>query len=169
VAAVAVLFLAAGGIAFAKYTEHDRKALAKIEASIQELEGKRIDYKKFLEVMERIRAFDADQHVWIDVLYDVLDALPTNEELVINHLEMNQSEGRLVLKTKAKNRDSATTAVRKLDEFRREGKDRPRFKTGIGPQTEKKGEKYPYVQDLRIAVLRDDAVKKGPAKSKSIG
>jgi hypothetical protein len=79
---------------------------------------------------------------------------------------MNQSESRLVLKTKAKNRDTATTAVRKLDEFRREGKDRPRFKTSIGPQSEKKGEKYAYVQDLRITLLRDDAVKKGSAKSK---
>ena len=166
VAAVAVLFVAAGGIAFAKFTAPDRKTLAKIESSIQELEGKRADHKKFLEVMDRIREFDAEQHVWVDVLYDVLYVLPTNEELVINHLEMNQSESRLVLKTKTKNRDTATTAVRKLDEFRREGKDRPRFKTSIGPQSEKKGEKYAYVQDLRITLLRDDAVKKGSAKPK---
>jgi len=169
VAAVAVLFVAAGGIAFAKFTAPNRKILATIESSIQELEGKHSDNKKFLEVMERIREFDAEQHVWVDVLYDVFNVLPTNEELVINHLEMNQSESRLVLKTRAKNRDTATTAVRKLDEFRREGKDRPRFKTSIGPQSEKKGEKYAYVQDLRITLLRDDGVKKGPAKPKSAG
>jgi len=167
VAAVAVLFVAAGGIAFAKFTEPDRKTLARIEGSIKELEAKRSDHKKFLEVMERIREFDAGQHVWVDVVFDVLSALPTNEELVINHLEMNQSEGRLTLKTKAKNRDTATTAVRRLEEFRREGKDRPRFKAGIGPQTEKKGEKYPYVQDLRIAILRDDAPKKGTTQRTS--
>jgi hypothetical protein len=167
VAAVAVLFVAAGGIAFAKFTEPDRKTLARIENSIKELEAKRSDHKKFLEVMERIREFDAGQHVWVDVMFDVLCALPTNEELVINHLEMNQSEGRLTLKTKTKNRDTATTAVRRLEEFRREGKDRPRFKAGIGPQTEKKGERYPYVQDLRIAILRDDAPKKGTTKRTS--
>ena len=164
VAAVAVLFIAAVGIALAQFTAPDRNTLARIESSIQELESKRADYKKFLEVMDRIREFDAEQHVWVDVLYDVFSALPTNEELVINHLEMNQSDGRLVLKTKAKNRDTATTAVRNLDEFRREGKERPRFKTSIGPQTEKRGEKYPYVQDLRITLLRDDPVKKGPVK-----
>jgi len=169
VAAVAVLFVAAGGIAFAKFTAPDRKALARIESSIQELEGRRADNKKFLDVMDRIREFDGEQHVWVDVLYDVFYVIPTNEELVINHLEMNQSESRLVLKTKAKNRDTATTAVRGLNEFRREGKDRPRFKTSIGPQSEKRGEKYPYVQDLRITVLRDDAVKKGPAKPKTSG
>lgn len=166
VAAVAVLFVAAGGIAFAQFTAPYRKTLARIESSIQELEGKRGENKKFLEVMERIRAFDAEQHVWVDVLYDLFSALPTNEELVVNNLEMYQSESRLVLKTRTRNRDTATAAVRRLDEFRREGKDRPRFKTGIGPQTEKRGEKYAYVQDLRITVLRDDVSKKGPAKSK---
>jgi len=169
VAAVAVLFIAAGGIALAQFTAPDRNTLARIESSIQELESKRADYKKFLEVMDRIREFDAEQHVWVDVLYDVFSALPTNEELVINHLEMNQSDGRLVLKTKAKNRDTATTAVRNLDEFRREGKERPRFKTSIGPQTEKRGEKYAFVQDLRVTILRDDAPKKSSAKSKSTG
>lgn len=167
VAAVTVLFVAAGGIAFAKFTAPERKTLARIENSIQELESKRADNKKLLEVMERIHEFDAEQHVWVDVLYDLFNALPTNEELVVNNLEMNQSEGRLVLKTKTKNRDTATAAVRKLDEFRREGKDRPRFRTSIGPQTEKKGEKYAYVQDLRITILRDDAATKESAKSKS--
>jgi len=167
VAAVALLFVAAGGIAFAQFTAPDRRTLAKIESLIQELEDRRADNKKFLDVMERIRGFDAEQHVWVDVLYDLFSALPTNEELVINHLEMNQSESRLVLRTRAKNRDTATTAVRRLDEFRREGKDRPRFKTSIGPQSEKKGEKYAYVQDLRITVLRDDVVKKGSVKPKS--
>jgi len=167
VAAVAVLFFAASGIALAKFTANDRKTLATIESSIRELEEKRTDSKKFLELMDRIREFDADQNVWVDVLYDLFNALPTNEELVVNHLEMNQLESRLVLKTKAKNRDTATSAVRRLDEFRREGKDRPRFKAAIGPQSEKKGEKYPFVQDLRITVLRDDPLKKGPAKAKS--
>jgi len=167
VAAVAVLFLAAGGIAFAKFTAADRKALARIESSIAELEVKQSNNKKFLEVMDKVREFDADQQIWVDVLYDLIDVLPTNEELVITHLELNQSESRLVLKTKAKTRDTATTAVRRLEEFRREEKDRPRFKASIGPQTEKKGERYAYVQDLRIAILRDDAVKTGSTKRKS--
>jgi len=167
VAAVAVLFLAAGGIAFAKFTAADRKTLARIESSIAELEVKQSNNKKFLEVMDKLREFDADQQIWVDVLYDLINVLPTNEELVITHLEMNQSESRLVLKTKAKTRDTATTAVRRLEEFRREEKDRPRFKASIGPQTEKKGERYAYVQDLRIAILRDDAVKTGSTKRKS--
>jgi len=169
VAAVAVLFLAAGGIAFAKFTAADRKTLARIESSIAELEVKQSNNKKFLEVMDKVREFDADQQIWVDVLYDLINVLPTNEELVITHMEMNQSESRLVLKTKAKTRDTATAAVRRLEEFRREGKDRPRFKASIGPQTEKKGERYAYVQDLRIAILRDDAVKKGSTKRKSAG
>ena len=151
----------------AKFTEPQRKELARIESSVAELEAKESDNKKFLEVMDRIREFDADQQIWVDVLYDLFNVLPTNEELVITHLEMNQSESRLTLKTKAKTRDTATAAVRRLEEFRREGKDRPRFKASIGPQTEKKGEKYAYVQDLRVAILRDDAATKGPTKRKS--
>jgi len=159
-AAVALLFVAAGGVAFARYTRDDRMELASIEKQISELEAKRSDNKKFLDFVERVRGFEKDQHVWVDVLHDLIGVLPTTQELVITQLDMQQEDGRVVLKTKAVNRDVPTQAVRKLEEFRREGAELPRFKATIGPQSEKKGEKYPFVQDLRISILRDNQTKK---------
>jgi hypothetical protein len=51
---LAVLFVAAGGIAFAQFTAPSRKTLARIESSILELEGKRSENKKFLELLQHL-------------------------------------------------------------------------------------------------------------------
>lgn len=163
-AAVAVLFLAAGGVGFAQFTKEDRAHLADIEKQIAELEDRRSDNRKFMDFVGRVRGFDKEQHVWVDVLFDVFKVLPPTKELVIAQLDVQQDDGRLTLKTKAAGRDTATLAVRKLEEFRREGKTLPRFKVTIGPQSEKKGEKYPFVQDLKISILRDDEAKKGSSR-----
>lgn len=166
-AAVAILFLAAGGVGFAQFTKDDRARLATIEAQIKELEERQPDNKKFMDFVQQVRDFDQGQYVWVDVLYDLISVLPSTEHLVITQLDMQQEDGKLVLKTKAKDRDTPTQAVRKLEEFKREGKPLPRFKATIGPQSEKQGEKYPFVQDLRVSILRDDEEKKGSGKKSS--
>jgi hypothetical protein len=75
---------------------------------------------------------------------------------------MNQEEGRVVLKTQAKSRDTATKTIDQLEAFRREGREGQRFKVSMGGgQTEKKGQDYPYRQDLKIDILDDDAGTKG--------
>ena len=96
----------------------------------------------------------------MDVLYDIQSVLPGNDELVLTHMEFNQEEGRVLLRTKAVNRDTATKVQRALSEFRREGRDKLRFQAVVGPQDEKKKEKYPYAQDFRVVVLNDDADKR---------
>ena len=106
-------------------------------------------------LMEEIDNFDGGQLVWVDVLHDVFSLLPPNQEMLLTHIEMNQKDGKLTLKTKAKDRETATDVIRKLEEFQREGRDRPRFKAGMGPQTEKKKDRYPFTQDLRVTVLDD--------------
>lgn len=161
-AAIALLFLSAASIVIARTTKPDRDELARIEQSIAELEEKRDQHKKFQEVVEQVRQFDGKQLVWVDVLYDIMQHMPPNEEWLITNVDMNQKERRVVLKTKSKNRDTPLDIVKKLEAFRREGKDRPRFDASTGQQSEKRGEKYPFQQDLRITVLDDDAaVKKG--------
>ncbi len=166
-AAIGVLFLTAGGVALAQFTKEDRRTLAAIEEKIGELEGRRSENQKFAAFMEKVRGFDGEQHVWVDVLYDVIMTLPTTESLVITQLEMHQEEGRLTVKTKAKDRNTATDAVRRLEEFRRENRDRPRFKALAGAQSEKKGEKYPSFQDLKVTILPDVGGKKETPKGGS--
>jgi len=158
IAAVAVLFVGAAAMGVSQYRKDDREKLEQIEVAIKELSSQKDENEKFIRLVQQVKDFDAEQHVWIDVLQDVFSQLPTNQELVVMHSEMDQSQGRMVLKTKAKNRDTATIALNKLHAFRREGRTLPRFKAVIGPQSEKKGEVYPFLQDLRILIL-DDRVK----------
>ncbi|GAF79130.1 unnamed protein product, partial [marine sediment metagenome] len=156
VAAIVVLFAAAAGVAFAQYTKPSREKLAALERSIQRLEEKRGENKKFLNLVAEVKGFDTEQHVWVDVLYEIFSLLPSNQEMVLTHVEMNQKEGRVTLKTRMKKHETATEVIRRLGEFRREDRDRPRFKISMGSQTEKKRDKYPFVQDLRIWILDDE-------------
>lgn len=155
IAAGLVMLLGASTWLFAKYTEPKRTALAKIDARISELEAKESDYVKFLDMMDDIRSFDEDQLVWVDVLYDIFSQLPPHQEFVVNQVDMQQDKNLVVLKTQAKDRDIPVDLTRKLEAFRREGKQAQRFRVSTGPQKEKKGEIYPFAQDLRIEVLND--------------
>ena len=128
-------------------------------ASIDE-DGKRSRYRKFLAIMEDVRDFDAGQHNWIDVLYDVFSMLPPHEEFVVNKMDIRREKDRIILNTQAKDRDVPVQLIRTLEAFRQEGKNEPRFKVSMGPQKEKKGERYPFVQDLRIRVLKDESREK---------
>jgi hypothetical protein len=158
--------MVAGVVAFAQYTRPDRLRLANLQEEIKTLKGNEADYRKFLTFVEAVEKFDQDQHVWVDVLYDIFSVLPPNDEIVLTHLEMDQKEGRVTLKAKAIERDTATKVVRNLRDFRREGHDKQRFEAVVGPQTERKGEKYPFWQDFRITVL-DDSAPAGKSKESS--
>ena len=155
VAAVVALFLGAGGVGLAEYSRSDRQELAKLEKRIGALKRNRVDNKRFLELVQVINEFDSGQHVWIDVLRDVMSVLPSNEEFVLTRVELKQSDGVVTLKTKAKRRDIPTSVLRELHEFRRNGCPNQRFEVTLGSETEKRRERYPHHQKLRIKVLDD--------------
>jgi len=164
VAAVIALFAAAGAVAFAAATKPSRDRLAQMERRIKELKEDSDDNAKFLKIVDDVREFDESQHVWVDVLREVVSNLPSNEDLVLTQLDMDQKEGRVVLKTKAKRRDMALDTIRRLEEFHRDGRERPRFKAQMGVQSEKAGQEYPYTQDLRITILNDENKKGGSTR-----
>ncbi len=168
-AAVVVLFVAAVGVAFAQYTKPGRDTLAEVEKQIAGLERDERANERFLKVVDQIVAFDEDQQIWVDVLYEIIALLPSNQEIVLNQIDMNQKEGRITLKTRTADRDTPTNIVRALRSYRRDGRTEPRFDCGIGPQTEKKGEKYPYYQDLKIQVMDDRSPKEKSSKRSSGG
>jgi len=160
-AAVVLLFAAAGGVGFASITRPDRERLASVERRIAELKQNARDQEKFVKTMAQVRSFDAEQRVWVDVLMDIVTNLPSNEDLVLTHLSMDHKDGRVVLKTKSKNRDIPMEAIRRLQAFRRDGCELPRFRVVMGAQTEKGDADYPSTQDLRITILDDAPKKKG--------
>jgi len=164
VAAVIALFLAAGVVWFSEHTRPGRERLAQVEAQIAELESKTDENEKFLKFMDEVHKFD-EQHVWVDVLHDIISSLPSHEELVLAGVKMDQEEGEVTLKTEAANRDTATKAIDSLVAFRREGCKKQRFKVSMGAQTEKKGQDYPYRQDLKVEILDDEPDRKGPKGS----
>ncbi|MBI4719228.1 MAG: pilus assembly protein PilM [Planctomycetes bacterium] len=167
VAAVVLLFAAAGAVGVAGSTRADRATLARLQARIAELRAQETDNKKFLELVEGrngLREFDSAQHVWVDVLRDIMQVLPGTEELVLLEIDTDQEGDRVVLKTKSKTRRAAQEAINRLAEFRREGREVPRFKAGMGAQSEKPKEKYPYLQDIRIDILDDAAKATTPGK-----
>lgn len=157
VAAVVALFAVAGIGGFARATKPDRMKLKQIKSDIEAIRDEERDYKKFLAIVEEVEAFDAGQYVWPDVLLNIVSVLPSHRDLVIESLELRQDDGEVKMKTRAKQREIATQVVQQLEAFRRPDCKKPRFDASFGPQTEKRGELYPFSQDFEVIVLDDDA------------
>ncbi|MFQ5412914.1 MAG: pilus assembly protein PilM [Phycisphaerae bacterium] len=164
-AGAVVLFVVAGVLGASAYTKPARDELARIEARIAELEAEQGEYTRFLKLMDTIEGFDTDQLIWVDVLYDIFSVLEDNKTLVLSQIEMNQKDQFVLLKTRTKDAHTATDVAKALQAFRREGCTKPRFKVIVGAQAEKRGQRYPYVQDLRIKVLNDKPRQKGTERS----
>lgn len=162
VASVGLLFVAAAVVAVAGVTRPSREELARILSQIETLRAEESDQRKFLELVNGpggIAEFDEQQHIWVDVLHDAMSVLPSHENLVCDQIDLNQKDDRITLRTRARQRSVPLDAIRQLEDFRREGRERPRFKASMGPQNEKPGEKYPFQQDLRIQILDDGLTK----------
>jgi type IV pilus assembly protein PilM len=162
VAAVIASFVVAGVVVAAQVTADDRRILAQLDRQITALEKNLDDNKKFLKLVNEIEGFDEDQQVWVDVLYDLVQALPSNQELVLSEVIMRQKENEIALKIKGKERDTGTKVVDALNGYRREGETEPLFKAKIhGDRKPDEGEDYPFHQDVRIAVLKSRSLKRG--------
>jgi type IV pilus assembly protein PilM len=144
------LLLIAPVVGLAGWSAPKRAELARIKSEIKELQEDSKKRTTFLKFVDSVRSFDRDQYVWVDVLHDIFQLLPNNEELVILQIDLQQKDGRVTLKTKTIDRDTPTQIVRRLEEF--EGEDGSGFKVVVGPQSEKKGERYAWWQDIRITI-----------------
>lgn len=169
VALVAILFMAVAPILVLGMTKGKRDRLAGIEKRIGDLEGNKSENKAFLKVFERAQAFDKDQHIWVDVLYEMLSALPSTDTLVIDEISMDQKDGRVVLKTRGKRRDTGSKAIEALEGYRRKGTDKQRFKVLMGAQKTGKPEDYRYTQDLTVTILDDRDKKESGRRGSSRG
>jgi hypothetical protein len=107
-------------------------------------------------LVKTIDEFDAQQHVWVDVLRDIVSVLPSNEEMFVTEAEMTQKDGRVMIRTMTRERDTADRVVEKLSGFRRDDRELPRFKVTMGGQTEKPREAYRFSQELKIEILDDE-------------
>lgn len=166
VAAVVALFAVAGVVGLAGITKGDRERFDTLGREIEDLRKRRGDNKKFLALVEDIEAFDGRQIVWVDALYDVLSLLPSNREMVLGQVDMDQGDARMTLKTRTKRADTPTDVMRKIEEFKGEGW---HFKVSMGPQTAKKRERYPFSQELRIEIVLENGYGTPASKRRSRG
>lgn len=163
VAAVVVLFVAASVVAAVQLTSEDRGRRAMLTKSISVLEEDSTEKDKFLKLVREIQAFDRESPVWVDVLHDLVSALPSNKELVVEQIELDQRDRTIVIKTRTKELTTAHKAVEELNKFRREGASAARFKARIrNSSTPDDRESYPYRQDLFVQLLSD-----APAKGRA--
>jgi len=163
VAAVAVLFIAAAGVAFASYTRPKRDKLATIEAEIKKLEtaAKSEEHEKFLALAQSIKSFDKDQFIWVDVLLDIVGRLPPQEQMVIDQIDANQQkDGQVKLKAKWKQSQAIYDTIQAINEARGEYERSPRYEAKqAGQQSVHEDKDYPVVQDLIISLVRETANK----------
>ena len=163
VAAVFLLFACAGWVFMSRMTGTARAELVQINASIKDLEKNTRANKKFLKFVNDIEAFD-EQYVWVDILDDVISALPSHEEVVLSRVSMNQGDGLVVLKTRTKRRETPGEIIKTLESFRRQGCKDARFKVTTPSQSEQPRAKYPFKQELRTAVRPDERSKEDPLR-----
>jgi type IV pilus assembly protein PilM len=162
VAAVFVLFVTASVVGAVQFTSEDRARRAQLQKAIAELDEGRTDKDAFLRVVKTIRDFDRESPVWVDVMYDLVSALPSNRELVVESIDMDQNAASIVVKTRTKELTTAHKAVEELNKFRREGFAGQRFKARIrNSSSPDDREEYPYRQDLAVQILAD-----APAKAR---
>ena len=156
VAAVVLLFIGAAVVYGYQSTKPERDKLAELQTDIDNLRSQERDFDKFLSLVRKIEAFDRKQFVWVDVLTEVLTApdMPTNETLVIESIDMAWADSRVVLKTRAKQGDTASQAIAALEAYRRAGSDKPVFKVSMGTQSEDPGRPYAFAQDLTVMLLK---------------
>ena len=153
VAAVVVLFIAVIPVFLYSYTAPSRNKLARVNQRIEELEGKENTYDKFLELVEELDRFDQGQYIWVDLLYQIMANLPSNEQLVLESVAMDLPKGEIRLKTRAKTSDIAHEVIATVGAYCPAGDADPLFRVDMGEQKENAGEVYPWSQDLVVALL----------------
>ncbi len=154
IAAVIALFLVTGILLVTDATAADRAKLIEVNAKIKALKADTRNNKKFLKLVDQVKAFDTQQ-VWVDLIYDVFLALPSNKEIVVDYVDMNQGDNRLTLKTRAKRRDTASQLITTLNNYQRTEDSKKCFSVFMRTQTENVKNRYPFSQDLVVRVLCD--------------
>lgn len=169
----AALVAAALGIVYWAQFSPQRQRIRELQADINALNESKREKEDFIKLVGLVDDFDRKQPIWIDELYDLVTALPGHEALVLNQIDMSSQDRRFMVKTRAKDQQTAPQVRDTLDNFVRPGASQPRFDAWVGPQQEgRQGEKYPYFQDFLIHLLRDNwkpPTASGPSAGDSAG
>ncbi len=160
-AAVAALFVVAAGAWYTqgparRFTERDR-----LLQQIQETKAEIKANKKFVDMVESVRAFETEQVIWVDELTRAVDLLPDNRKVVLNKLDMFQSGKRLEISLRASDGKQAAQVVEAFERFRLNDEQQPYYSATREAQTMSKGD-YPHEGKIRVQIVKGGQ----PAKNK---
>jgi type IV pilus assembly protein PilM len=152
VAAVAVVFVLAGTVAYVKAIKPDRDRLTLLEKQNDAYARQIRDYEKFQKLIAQVDAFEEEQIIWIDELNDVMALLPDNQEMVLEDIDLRQKDQLIKLKMKIKDRELGTQIVEDLEAFRVEGQERKHFEANLGSTQTGRGE-YPVTGSVDVNIV----------------
>jgi len=152
---VAFIIVAAGVLYWAQFSP-GRREVRNLERQIANLEEGRRDKEALIRLVQQISDFDDRQEIWVDNLFDLVDALPTNETLVLERLDMINKERQFTVKTRTKAHEDGVRIREAVERYTREGAAKPRFDAWLASRGDgQRGDKYPYTQDLHVRLLKD--------------
>ncbi len=153
--AIAVLFIAAGVLVVEGFTRDDRHYRDQLQVDITKLREDMSKKKKFIKFVDGIRSFDGERLIWLDVLHDLIAALPDSKQIMLDEIRLYEDDHRITVKTKTKTREVANDLVEKINALGSAQGATFRFLARIkGSSKPKVGEDYPFDQDIEIEVRR---------------
>ena len=151
----AFIALAIGILYWANFSQ-GRRDIRALEQEIVDLSGGKGDKEKFIKLVQRVRGFDERQEIWVDNLYDLMEALPDNKTIVLDRIDMSTEDRTFKLHSRVKTSGDADKIRAGLDDYQRPGAAKHRFDATLtGLQPPKRGEKYPYHQSIPVRLLND--------------
>ena len=154
-AAIAALFIFAGVWGVARFTSVDRAYRDQLQADIADLSTDMAKKKKFIKFVDGIRSFDGERLIWLDVLHDLIAALPDSKQIILDEIRLYEDDHKITVKTKTKTREVANALVEKINALGSTEGAPLRFRARVkGSRKPNDGEDYPFDQDIEIEVRR---------------
>lgn len=152
VAAVVLVFMLAGAVAYVRAIKPDRDRLKALEDQNDAYAGQIRDFEKFHKLIAQVDAFEEEQVIWIDELNDVLALLPDNQEMVLENIDLRQKDQLIKLKMNLKDRELGTQIVDDLEAFRVEGHENKYFEADLGSTQTGRGD-YPVSGSIDVNIV----------------
>lgn len=160
VAAAAALLIAAGVVWYVQVPGKQFARVAELEDQIRDVKQEIRKNRDFISLVETARQWEEEQVVWLEEMKNLQALLPDNKHIVLNGITMRQADRRIDLAVRAADNRQPARIIRRLQEFRIEGEQEPRYVATRGATAEaSRGGKYPHESDitLRLADGEDEA------------
>ncbi len=154
----AFIGIALGVLYWANFSDKQER-VAELTKAIDDLSDRKREKEEFIKLVSSIREFDRNEdRVWLDDIWHLVMALPEGEEkIVLDRLDADDKNDRIVIKTRAKDGQVGPHIVELLGSYRREGAKLPLFdaEPGSVKQSGTPTGRYPIAQDYYVDLRRD--------------